>query len=96
LLSSRADAATQVAAVMTHRPDCAREDDTYMTACKKMSAGGYRHLPVVDAHGAPVGMLSVKDLLLAQVFYLDQMVGDKLIPTTEHEVLDELAAIPDL
>jgi CBS domain-containing protein len=70
---------------MTATPDVARADDTYITACRQMAQGGYRHLPVVDKNRTPVGILSVKDLLISQVFYFDEMVSDKLMPPPEEE-----------
>jgi CBS domain-containing protein len=35
-----------------------------------MSVGGFRHVPLVDDHGRPVGVVSVKDVVnyLADVF----------------------------
>ena len=51
-----------VGAFMTPRPEAVAPTDTLAFALGKMDAGGYRHLPVVDA-GKPVGVISVRDLL---------------------------------
>ncbi len=39
------------------------ESETVAAAVKRMSAGGFRRLPVVDPQGRPLGMLKVSDLL---------------------------------
>lgn len=75
--------AVPVVDVMTPTPDIAHAGDLYIDACRQMAHGGYRHLPVLDEHSAPVGILSVKDLLVSQVFYFDEMVADRLIPPKE-------------
>jgi CBS domain-containing protein len=52
-----------VAAVMTRDPVTVRAKDTISTAARRMEDGGYRHLPVVDETGRPVGVLSVKRIV---------------------------------
>jgi CBS domain-containing protein len=47
---------------MTPKPETVGPADTLAFALGKMDAGGYRHLPVVDA-GRPVGVISVRDIL---------------------------------
>jgi CBS domain-containing protein len=32
-------------------------------AVHQMDLGGYRHLPIADADGAPLGIISVRDIL---------------------------------
>ena len=49
--------------VMTHHPATIGPDDSLGDAAGVMVQGGFRHLPVVDADGALVGMLSERDLL---------------------------------
>jgi CBS domain-containing protein len=51
-----------VAQFMTPHPETVRPTDTLAFALGKMDAGGYRHLPVVEA-GRPVGVISVRDVL---------------------------------
>ena len=48
--------------VMTDAPDTVRPNDPIGVALRKMTLGGYRHLPVVD-DGYPVGIISVRDIL---------------------------------
>src|SRR5687767_14279140 len=51
---------TPVAEVMTPDPVTVQPKDPIRVAVKRMQAGGYRHLPVVDGESRPVGILSVK------------------------------------
>lgn len=49
--------------VMTVEPETVRITDTVESAIAKMSLGGYRRLPVIDAEGCPVGLLKVSAIL---------------------------------
>lgn len=51
---------TTVRAVMTPDPVTVGPKDSVRTAMRRMQKGGYRHLPVVDADGRPVGILSAR------------------------------------
>ena len=51
-----------VARFMTPAPETVAPTDVLAYALGKMDAGGYRHLPVVQA-GKPVGVISVRDIL---------------------------------
>ncbi len=48
--------------VMTRGPATVEESAPISDAAAEMAAGGFRHLPVVDATGALVGMISERDL----------------------------------
>lgn len=48
---------------MTPDPVVVRAKESVGTALRRMQEGGYRHLPVVDETGQPVGMLSVKHIV---------------------------------
>jgi CBS domain-containing protein len=52
-----------VTALMTPDPETLSEDDPVAWALNKMSVGGFRHVPLVDAAGHPVGIVSVKDIV---------------------------------
>jgi CBS domain-containing protein len=52
-----------LAECMTPHPVVAQTKDTIGSAVRKMEVGGYRHLPVVDEAGRPVGTLSVKRIV---------------------------------
>ena len=52
-----------VAACMTPNPVVVNPKDPIGAAVRLMEEGGYRHLPVVDEAGRPVGVLSVKRII---------------------------------
>jgi len=52
-----------VSDLMTADPETLSPDDPIAWALNRMSVGGYRHVPLVDATGRPVGILSVKDIV---------------------------------
>jgi CBS domain-containing protein len=56
--------------VMTPAPVTLRRSDPIGLALNRMSIGGYRHVPLVNGQGAPVGMLSLRDVgrFLAEFF----------------------------
>lgn len=56
-------AKTAVRRVMTAAPETLRPTDSIAYALNLMSLGGYRHIPLVDKGGAPVGVVSVKDIV---------------------------------
>lgn len=58
-----ADLSEPVGAFMTHDPETLEPDDPIVWALNRMSVGGYRHVPLVDRDGRPVGVLSVKDVV---------------------------------
>ena len=49
--------------VMTRNPETLTPEDPIAFALQRMSVGGFRHLPLVDSGGHPVGILSVKDIV---------------------------------
>jgi CBS domain-containing protein len=54
---------TPLAEVMTHGPVAVRLKDPIGVAVRHMQEGGYRHLPVIDERGRPIGVLSVKRIV---------------------------------
>lgn len=48
---------------MTPDPVTVGMQDSVRTAVQRMEAGGYRHLPVIDEAGRPVGVLSAKRIV---------------------------------
>jgi CBS domain-containing protein len=64
LLKLDADALDQpVRELMTPDPETLAAEDPIVYALNKMSVGGFRHVPLVDAEGHPVGIVSVKDIV---------------------------------
>jgi len=52
-----------VSECMTPNPVAVHPKDSIGAAVRRMEEGGYRHLPVVDEVGRPLGMLSVKRIV---------------------------------
>jgi CBS domain-containing protein len=52
-----------IAECMTCDPVVVHPKDSVGSAVQRMEEGGYRHLPVVDEDGRPVGVLSVKRIV---------------------------------
>jgi len=48
---------------MTADPETVGPDDLLGLVMQKMDIGGYRHLPVVEEDGRPVGLISVRDVI---------------------------------
>jgi CBS domain-containing protein len=48
---------------MTPDPETVGPEDRLGLALQKMDVGGYRHLPVVEEDGVPVGLVSVRDVI---------------------------------
>jgi CBS domain-containing protein len=55
--------ATLLSQVMVRDPQTIRADKPLGHALYMMSEGGFRHVPVVDGDGAPIGMVSARDAL---------------------------------
>ena len=53
----------KVAGYMTRDPETLRLDDRIVWAPNLMSMGGYRHVPLTDEAGKPVGVVSIKDIV---------------------------------
>lgn len=54
---------TQVSQVMVRDPQTIRADKPLAYALQFMANGGFRHVPVVNGDGAPLGMVSARDAL---------------------------------
>lgn len=54
---------TPVAQCMTPNPVTVNPKESVSAAIRRMQQGGYRHLPVIDEGGLPVGVLSVKRIV---------------------------------
>ena len=48
---------------MTRDPEALWPDDRIAWALNLMSIGGYRHVPLTDEEGRPVGVVSIKDIV---------------------------------
>jgi CBS domain-containing protein len=54
---------TPIGELMAHPAVTLSETDSVSSAIEKMSAGGYRRMPIVDSDGLPTGVVSVVGLL---------------------------------
>jgi CBS domain-containing protein len=63
VLERRAWARLTLDKVMTPAPETLRPKDSLAYALNKMSVGRFRHVPLVDDAGKPVGMLSIRDVI---------------------------------
>jgi CBS domain-containing protein len=74
-----------VGACMTPDPVTVNPKESISAAIRRMEEGGYRHLPVVDHGGQPVGVLSVKRI----VHYLAEH-----FPDTVYNLPPDPGAVP--
>jgi CBS domain-containing protein len=56
--------------IMTPDPEYLLRDDMVAFALNRMHVGGFRHVPLLDLEGKPVGVITVKDIVarLAESF----------------------------
>ena len=52
-----------VGQAMTAEPDALRPENRIALALNKMSEGGFRHIPLVDGRGRPVGIVAMRDIV---------------------------------
>jgi CBS domain-containing protein len=81
VLKNRSPEATPVAEVMTTSVLTVREDTDRSSVLRLMSENHIRHLPVVDAEGRVITMLSMRHLLRAEVNDLKQTVWELVAET---------------
>jgi CBS domain-containing protein len=58
-----ADLSEPISKVMSRNPVTISATETVATAIRKMAAGGYRHLPIIDASGQPTGVAAVHGIV---------------------------------
>ena len=62
-----------------------RSNDTVYQAAREMSVAAIRHMPIVDAHGKVVGIVSSHDLIAALAQHDDAELG-RVMTTVVHTV----------
>ena len=72
---------------MTPDPECLSAHDCIACALNKMVVGGYRHVPLVKADDAPVGILVMRDVMRYVVSFFPAEVLN-LPPHSEHNPPD--------
>lgn len=68
---------TTLGDVMTRDPDTVRPDSLAVKALEMMRESGYRHLPVVEAEGRIVGIVSIRDLYFAVKTDLEEDIQER-------------------
>ena len=63
IVGQQLDADAPIDAYMTPNPESLGVNHAIAFALNRMSLGGYRHVPLVDAQQKPVGVVSVKDVV---------------------------------
>lgn len=72
---------------MTPHPDCLAPDDSIAFALNRMVQGGYRHIPLIDGDGRPVGLLPMRDVMSYIVSFFPSEVLN-VPPHSEHNPPD--------
>ncbi len=75
------DGSSEVRDYMTSHPISERPEASLAFALNLMSNGGFRHIPIVDQEGIPIGIISVKDVV-------DYIVGKML--SSINNLVDEV------
>jgi CBS domain-containing protein len=83
--TSGIDQGHTVAEVMTRDPESLGLNDGIAFALNRMIVGGYRHVPIVDDAGAPLAVLSLREVVAFIVSLLPSRVLN-LPPEPRHEV----------
>ena len=65
---------TPVRSVMTANPETIGPDQPFGHALHRMFEGGFRHLPVVDPAGRPIGVISARDALGLELLHFREEV----------------------
>ncbi len=75
----------KVESVMTRDPVTLPESASIAYALNKMSVDGYRHIPIVDAAGKAIGVVSVKDIIHFVVEWFPESVLN--LPASPDQVM---------
>ena len=62
-MAEGADLSELISKVMSRKLVTISATETVAAAIRKMSAGGYRHLPIVDSAGRPTGVVAVHGIV---------------------------------
>lgn len=60
--------------IMTPKPQSFQPDDSLAFVMNAMVVGGYRHIPVVDNNGAPLAVVSIKDIIAFLVDHFSEEI----------------------
>ena len=87
LLAARADLDEPISAVMTPSPITLQPTASIGAAIRKMAVGGYRRLPVVDSHGAPIGVLETSGIVRFLVEHFPRTIYN--LPPVPHPAMQQ-------
>jgi len=91
LIANQATLEQPIGNVMTINVDFLSPEDTVGTSIARMSEGGYRHIPVADIDGHPVGVSRVSGILRYLVEFFPSVVYN-LPPQPHHSTKDREGA----
>ena len=77
VLAAGLPATTPVSAVMTRDPQAVAPEKPLGHVLHLMFEGGYRHMPVVDESGVPLGLVSSRDALGLEIFRFADEVAQR-------------------
>ena len=77
VLAAGLPATTPVSAVMTRDPQAVAPEKTLGHVLHLMFEGGFRHMPVVDESGVPLGLVSSRDALGLEIFRFADEVAQR-------------------
>lgn len=60
---------TPVSAIMTADPMCVGPEALFGHVLHMMHEGGYRHMPVIDPRGRPIGIVSAREALGLEILH---------------------------
>ena len=69
-------AARSVSDFMTPDPETLRLDDPVLYVMNKMHVGGFRHVPIVNAAGVPLHVISIKDVMAYLLEHFESRVAN--------------------
>ena len=87
LLAGCADFDRPIESVMTRSPITLRPEASIGTAIRKMAAGGYRRLPIVDREGVPIGVLQTAAIVRFMVEHFPRTIYN--LPPVPHPVMQQ-------
>jgi CBS domain-containing protein len=68
---------TRVGEVMTRDPEAVGPETLFGHALHRMFEGGFRHMPVIEPAGRPIGVISARDALGMELLHFKQEVAQR-------------------
>jgi CBS domain-containing protein len=87
LLAGGADFEQPIESVMTRGPVTLRPEASIGAAVRKMAAGGYRRLPIIDREGVPIGVLQTAAIVRFMVEHFPRTIYN--LPPVPHPVMQQ-------